>query len=92
MSDELPELSSELSIEIRRRGETVFQGATTLDQIKRPLESLADWLYRENVFPFGSYLMTGTGIVPPDEFTLNQGDQVLISMDPVGTLTNTVIT
>jgi len=92
VSDELPELSSELSIEIRRRGETVFQGATTLDQIKRPLESLADWLYRENVFPFGSYLMTGTGIVPPDEFTLNQGDQVLISMDPVGTLTNTVIT
>jgi 2-dehydro-3-deoxy-D-arabinonate dehydratase len=92
VSDDLPEMSTELSIEIRRRGEPVFSGATQLDQIKRPLTSLADWLYRENVFPFGAYLMTGTGIVPPDEFTLNPGDQIHITMDPVGTLTNTVIT
>jgi 2-dehydro-3-deoxy-D-arabinonate dehydratase len=90
--DEPPLPSSELSIIIKRRGEEVFAGATTLDQIKRPLASLADWLYRENVFPFGAYLMTGTGIVPPDEFTLKPGDQIHISMDPIGTLTNTVIT
>ena len=92
VSDDLPELSTELSIEIRRRGEPVFNGSTQLDQIKRPLESLADWLYRENVFPFGAYLMTGTGIVPPDEFTLNPGDQIRITMDPVGTLINMVVT
>lgn len=92
VSDDLPEMSTELSIEIRRRGEPVFHGSTQLDQIKRPLESLADWLYRENVFPFGAYLMTGTGIVPPDEFTLNPGDQIRITMDPVGTLINMVVT
>ncbi|GAB5561796.1 MAG: fumarylacetoacetate hydrolase family protein [Synoicihabitans sp.] len=92
VSDELPDPASELSIEIKRRGERVFHGATSLDQIKRSLPSLADWLYRENVFPFGAYLMTGTGIVPPDEFTLNPGDQIHITLDPVGTLTNMVVT
>ncbi len=90
--DEASAPSSVLSIVIKRRGENVFAGETTLDQIKRPLASLADWLYRDNVFPFGAYLMTGTGIVPPDEFTLNPGDQIHISMDPIGTLSNTVIT
>jgi len=92
VTDEVPAPTSELKISIKRRGEEVFAGATTLDQIKRPLASLADWLYRENVFPFGAYLMTGTGIVPPDEFTLKPGDQIHISMEPIGTLTNVVIT
>lgn len=92
VTDEAPAPSSVLSLVIKRRGEEVFAGETTLDQIKRPLASLADWLYRENVFPFGAYLMTGTGIVPPDEFTLKPGDQIHISMDPIGTLTNMVIT
>ncbi len=92
VSESLPSPTSKLSIEIKRRGESVFQGVTTLDQIKRPLVSLADWLYRDNVFPFGAYLMTGTGIVPPDEFTLNPGDQIHITLDPVGTLTNMVVT
>ena len=90
VSDALPALDSALSIEIQRAGETVFSGTTSLDQIKRPLASLADWLYRDNVFPAGSYLMTGTGIVPPDEFTLESGDLIHIKMDQVGTLTNTV--
>ncbi len=84
--------TSTLSMQIKRRGDEVFAGAITLDQIKRPLESLADWLYRENVFPFGAYLMTGTGIVPPDEFTLRLGDQVHISHEAIGTLTNMVVT
>lgn len=92
VTDEAPAPSSVLSLVIKRRGEEVFAGETALDQIKRPLASLADWLYRENVFPFGAYLMTGTGIVPPDEFTLKPGDQIHISMDPIGTLTNMVIT
>ena len=92
VTDEAPAPTSVLSLVIKRRGEEVFAGETTLDQIKRPLEPLADWLYRENVVPCGAYLMTGTGIVPPDEFTLKPGDQVHISMDPIGTLTNMVIT
>lgn len=92
VTDEAPAPDSVLSLVIKRRGEEVFAGETTLDQIKRPLASLADWLYRENVFPFGAYLMTGTGIVPPDEFSLKPGDQIHISMDPIGTLTNMVIT
>jgi len=91
VADELPAPESEISIRIARRGEEIFAGAIALDQIKRPLDSLADWLYRENVFPFGAYLMTGTGIVPPDDFTLSPGDQVHISHDAVGTLTNTVV-
>lgn len=92
VTEEPPAPESELGLVIKRRGETVFSGSTTLDQIKRPLASLADWLYRENVFPFGAYLMTGTGIVPPDDFTLQPGDQVHISHDLIGTLTNLVIT
>lgn len=91
VTDELPAPSSVLAITIKRRGEQVFSGETALDQIKRPLLSLADWLYRDNVFPAGAYLMTGTGIVPPDEFTLQPGDQINISMEGVGTLTNTVV-
>ena len=92
VADELPAADSTLSMSIARRGEEVFAGAVTLDQIKRSLESLADWLYRENVFPRGAYLMTGTGIVPPDDFTLRPGDQVHITHDAVGTLTNVVVT
>lgn len=91
VTDTAPAPSSTLKLVINRRGTAVFAGETTLDQIKRPLASLADWLYRENVFPFGAYLMTGTGIVPPDEFTLRVGDQIQISMEPIGTLTNLVI-
>lgn len=86
-----PAPESELSMRISRKGEDVFSGTVALNQIKRPLESLADWLYRDNVFPFGAYLMTGTGIVPPDEFTLNPGDQVHITHDAIGTLTNLVV-
>jgi 2-dehydro-3-deoxy-D-arabinonate dehydratase len=54
------------------------------------LPSLADWLFRENRFPAGAYLMTGTGVVPPDDFTLQSGDEVRISLPPVGTLRNPV--
>ena len=64
--------------------------ATTVGQIKRPLRSLAEWLFRENSFPSGCYLMTGTGIVPPDSFTLQSGDEIRITIEPVGTLVNHV--
>jgi 2-dehydro-3-deoxy-D-arabinonate dehydratase len=86
----LPTASTIISIEIRRNREKVFSGETSVGQIKRPLRSLAEWLYRENAFPRGSYLMTGTGIVPPDSFTLQSGDEIRITIEPVGTLVNPV--
>ena len=90
VSDELPGPSTAIQIEIRRGGAAVFSGETSISQIKRPLPSLAQWLFRENRFPNGAYLMTGTGIVPPDTFTLQPGDEVRITLEPVGTLTNIV--
>jgi len=85
-----PAATAAIGIEIRRGGAAVFQGETTVGRIKRPLPSLAGWLYRETSFPHGAYLMTGTGVVPPDAFTLQPGDEIRISLDPVGTLINTV--
>jgi 2-dehydro-3-deoxy-D-arabinonate dehydratase len=73
-----------------RAGAVVFEGETTTGQIKRGFEELAGWLYRESTFPVGCYLFTGTGIVPPDAFTLASGDQIAIAIAGIGTLTNTV--
>ena len=56
----------------------------------RPLEELVDWLGRENEFPNGVILLTGTGIVPPDDFTLQRGDDIAIRIDGIGTLENRV--
>ncbi len=79
-----------IQIEIRRGADTVFNGQTEIAQIKRSLPSLAEWLFREDRFPAGCYLMTGTGIVPPDRFTLRAGDEIHITIDPIGTLVNRV--
>lgn len=75
---------------IRRGGQVAFEGETTSGQIKRGFDELAGWLFRESTFPVGCYLFTGTGIVPPDAFTLASGDEVAISIDGIGTLTNPV--
>ena len=91
VTDTLPTADAVIAIEIRRGGATVFSGETTVGQIKRPLPSLADWLYRDNAFPLGAYLMTGTGIVPPDAFTLRRADEIRITLAPVGTLVNHVL-
>jgi len=90
VSAELPAASTGIAMEILRAGAVVFADRTTVGQIKRPLPSLAEWLFRENRFPCGCYLMTGTGIVPPDQFTLQRGDEIRITIDPVGTLMNRV--
>lgn len=88
--DPLPaDTAIELSIE--RAGATAFQGATNLNQMKRTLPELADWLFRDNAFPAGCYLLTGTGLVPPDQFTLHAGDIVHISIAGIGTLTNPIL-
>ncbi len=68
----------------------MFSGETQLTQIHRELPSLVEFLTREMKFPHGCFLMTGTGIVPPDSFTLQSGDQISITIEPIGTLTNTV--
>lgn len=90
ITDTLPGPETRIAIEIRRDGSIAFSGETTVGQIKRPLASLADWLFRENSFPRGCYLMTGTGIVPPDTFTLQRADEIRITIEPVGALINTV--
>ena len=82
--------TTEISIAIRRKGRPVFSGATALSQIKRSFLSLAEFLFRDNAFPHGCYLMTGTGIVPPDSFTLQSGDEISITIPPIGTLINSV--
>jgi 2-dehydro-3-deoxy-D-arabinonate dehydratase len=83
--------STPIRIEIERQGRGEFSGATTLAELKRAPSVLVEYLFRENIFPSGAYLMTGTGIVPPDSFTLAAGDRVRITIDPIGTLENTVV-
>lgn len=87
--DPLP-LSTGIHIAIRRAGEAVFTGDAMLSDMKRRLEELVEFLYRECSFPNGSFLLTGTGIVPPDSFTLAAGDRVEIRIDCIGSLVNTV--
>jgi 2-dehydro-3-deoxy-D-arabinonate dehydratase len=79
-----------IQMSIYRDGKQVFNGETNLKQMKRSPEELVSFLYRECSFPNGSFLMTGTGIVPSSEFTLNQGDEIHITIQPIGTLKNTV--
>lgn len=69
-----------IRLEIRRGTQTVFEGETTTSQMKRSLEELVEWLFRELAFPEGVFLMTGAGIVPPDDFTLEVGDVVHIAI------------
>jgi 2-dehydro-3-deoxy-D-arabinonate dehydratase len=82
--------STGIQIEIARGSKTAFSGTTTLTELKREPKLLAEYLFRENSFPNGAFLMTGTGIVPGDDFTLAVGDIVKISIDGIGTLENPV--
>lgn len=82
--------STAIRIEILRAGGAEFSGATTLAEMKRTPQVLSHYLYRECTFPVGAYLMTGTGIVPPDGFTLHGGDEVHITIEGIGTLSNRV--
>ncbi|MEI8317958.1 MAG: fumarylacetoacetate hydrolase family protein [Planctomycetia bacterium] len=81
-----------ITIDIERAGESVFSGQTGIDQIKRRFDELAAWLWRSQRFPHGVVLLTGTGVVPTESFTLQPGDRVTIRLDGVGTLTNEVVT
>jgi 2-dehydro-3-deoxy-D-arabinonate dehydratase len=80
----------QIRLEIDRAGKRAFEGTTNLGQMARTPEDLVGWLGRETSFPHGVILMTGTGIVPPDAFTLASGDEIRITIDGIGTLANRV--
>jgi 2-dehydro-3-deoxy-D-arabinonate dehydratase len=79
-----------IELEISRDEQRVFAGATSISQMKRGFEELAGYLYRDNIFSHGCYLLTGTGIIPPAEFTLHSGDRVRITIAGLGILENSV--
>lgn len=79
-----------IHLNINRQNINVFSGEISINRMKRAHTELVEYLFRETSFPFGVFLMTGTGIVPPDHFTLETGDEVQISIDGIGTLSNTV--
>jgi 2-dehydro-3-deoxy-D-arabinonate dehydratase len=82
--------NTQISIEILRDGKSMFSGDISINRIKRKLADLADYLFREMSFPNGVFLMTGTGIVPDNSFTLLGGDVVNITIEGIGTLSNEV--
>lgn len=88
-SDPLPP-ETLIALRVSRSGTLVADGATTFAQMRRDAQHLVEYLYRETSFPTGCVLLTGTGIVPPNEFTLQPGDEITIDVPPIGTLRNTV--
>jgi 2-dehydro-3-deoxy-D-arabinonate dehydratase len=82
--------STEIRMNIVRAGASVFADSTTLAAMKRRPAELVEYLFRETSFPDGCFLLTGTGIIPPDTFTLQPGDAIEIAIDGIGTLRNTV--
>jgi 2-dehydro-3-deoxy-D-arabinonate dehydratase len=88
-NEPLPKTTA-IQIKITRDGASEFKGSTTLSELKREPKELASYLFRENNFPDGAYLMTGTGVVPGDEFTLARGDLISIEIDRIGVLENRV--
>ena len=81
-----------IGVEISRQGKVVFNGETSIDNIKRSFSELLDYLGRSQSFPHGAMLLTGTGVVPGDDFTLAEKDVVSIHISGIGTLNNPVIT
>jgi 2-dehydro-3-deoxy-D-arabinonate dehydratase len=80
-----------ITLQIYRGGKIVFEGQTTVNQIKRSFEELVSYLYRSQTFPYGAVLLTGTGIVPGENFTLQPDDRVRIEVHGIGVLENSVI-
>ena len=82
--------STKIAIEIERAGSVAFAGSVALSELKRDPRTLVEYLFRDNAFPCGCFLMTGTGIVPDAPFTLASGDRIRITIEPIGTLENEV--
>ena len=88
-SNPLPH-STEILLEIVRGGRIEFAGSIALTELKRDPKVLVEYLFRDNSFPNGCFLMTGTGIVPPSSFTLASRDTIRITIEPIGVLENEV--
>jgi 2-dehydro-3-deoxy-D-arabinonate dehydratase len=85
----VPPPETTIRLDILRAGKPVFDGGTTLAQLKRSPEALVEFLVREASVPSGAFLLTGTGIVPPDDFSCRPGDEIRISIAGIGTLVHT---
>ncbi len=81
----------DISMQIGRDGKTVFEGSVSVNQIKRSFDELRDFMFQSQVFPFGCALLTGTGLVPDDDFTLEEGDTIRIEISGIGSLHNPVV-
>jgi 2-dehydro-3-deoxy-D-arabinonate dehydratase len=90
VTEEPLDSNTNIRLQINRNNKTVFEGNIAISQIKRPLEELVSFVFRECSFPHGCLIMTGTGIVPENDFTLKSGDEIKISIDGIGTLVNEV--
>jgi 2-dehydro-3-deoxy-D-arabinonate dehydratase len=82
--------TTQIKLDILRGDRTEFSGTTTLAELKRNPATLVEYLFRDHSFPYGCFLLTGTGIVPPDSFTLESNDEIHIAIEGIGTLKNTV--
>ena len=90
VSKEPPAKDAQIKMKITRGGEAVFEDQTEIAQIKRGFEELVEFLFRDNTYPSGCLLMTGTGVIPPDEFSLETGDVVESEIDGIGKLINSM--
>src|SRR5258707_7049875 len=90
ISDQPLDRNTEITLVDERSGNSAFQGTVALLRIRRDFNELVEYLYRELSFPVGAFLFTGTGIVPPNDFTLESGDSVRIAAAPIGELVNEV--
>lgn len=90
VTDEPLDKNTMIQLDISRKGVVVFSDKIAISQMKRTVEELVSFVYRECSFPHGSLIMTGTGIVPGSDFTLQSGDEIMISIDQIGKLINVV--
>lgn len=91
-TEEVGDLSTwNIGLDIERAGDTVYSDMVSFRQFRRSMQDLISFLRRDNPIPDGTVLMTGTGLVPPDEFTLLVGDKVSIHIDAIGTLYNPIV-
>lgn len=90
LNDEGMDENTGIHLTIKRKEAEVFTGTVTLSQMKRTVKELVSFVYRECSFPHGCLIMTGTGIVPGSDFTLQNGDEIKIAIDGIGELMNTV--
>ena len=90
IADAPPPPETSIELRVMRSGAVVCEGRTTFSQMRRDPASLVEFLYRETSYPDGCFLLTGTGVVPEPDFALRPGDEIVIHVPPLGTLSNVV--